>query len=170
MSKPWSYRQQFCGFNSAPDCQPLPGCGNKAQATAYFISFILCIVVVFRSVLVAVVVEAFIVRWCERASCLCLVCGVVIPLVMSSEFDKAIFAQDDFEKFRKVWLEYDSQGEGLLPWRHAEEILAKLSKQPNEVKHHLLSSTCRFGNSFTFCGICRRWITREFAVGSWLLT
>ena len=59
MSKPWSYKQQFCGFSSDEDCLPVPGCGNPVAATVFYESFTLLVSYIFMNLFVAVILEGF---------------------------------------------------------------------------------------------------------------
>ena len=97
------YDPAYCGFNDAPGCLPLNGCGDES---------------VFPLLVVFTMINAFV--------CLNLFVGVVLAEYES--FTSVLLTTNHTEAFENLWYDYcDATNTSYMEMRKVEEFVAELS-------------------------------------------
>ncbi|DAZ95903.1 TPA: hypothetical protein N0F65_012614 [Lagenidium giganteum] len=101
-----SYQSDMCGFNNAPDCKPLTGCGTTV-AFAYFCSFTLLVTFILLNIFIAVILEGF-----------------------ADEKDRAnsVLLPQHYENFVNVWAMLDPEATGFIEWHQFPRLLQLLDE------------------------------------------
>jgi hypothetical protein len=105
LTKPWSYRQQFCGFSNDEDCLPINGCGLPWAAKLYYQTFTLFITNIFMGLFSVFILDGF---------------------AMAEEQQRAVLSKDHLRAFQQVWLKYDPQGHGVVDFTLLHKIIREL--------------------------------------------
>jgi hypothetical protein len=97
------YDPAYCGFNDAPGCIPLDGCGSIAMFT-YLMSYVLVISMCTFNLFLGVVIDSF---------------------VFANDHKK-IIKNDDFGRFAKHWATFDSDGTSFMDYSDLPKFVATL--------------------------------------------
>lgn len=105
LTRPWSYKQQLCGFSNHEDCIPITGCGLPWVARVYYQTFTLFVTNVFMGLFAVFILEGFAIADARAA---------------------AVLSKSHMRAFQLVWQKYDPMGHGLVHFQVLDDIMRDL--------------------------------------------